>query len=246
MNKVRDSSEVHQFLSDYWLELKRYDLIISLFTAWGIFAAPPGFLARKRFRLILFVTQAFLAIGLTVQLSCTRDDIPEAVAVIMTLLLITIPIEILNVLWFRVVKSDDELKTKSAKANACGNCCLWTIQYLGKAFGILMSLVVFAYGAVFFVLTFVGIHPGCSEHHRYVLAAHVVLFQFLLVPLLMCLPYWRDQSVVLSFLGELGPVIGILMHFSKYGFHPPPPAAVVVEPTKDIENPVVKDLKIFS
>lgn len=231
-------SELNQFFSDYWQELKQYDPIIALLTAWGIFTPPPDFLARKLVRSVLFVIQAFLAIGLTIQLGCTRDPIPEGPVVIVTILLITIPVEILNLVWFRVVKADDELETKSAQSGKCGNCCLWTIQYLGKTFGTLFGFLVFSYATIFFVLAFAGIHPGCSEQHRYSLATHVLLFQFLLVPLLMSLPYWRKQSVMLSFIGELGPVIGILMHIRKYGLHPPPAEVPVLAQPVDVENPI--------
>lgn len=232
------ASELNQFFNDYWVELKKYDPIVALLTSWGVFTPPPEFLARKRVRAFLFVIQAFLAIGLTVQLGCTRDPMSEAVVVIMTVILITIPVEILNVVWFRVVKENDEIKTKSAQSGCCRNCFLWTVQYLGKTVGALFGFLVFSYATIFFVLTFAGIHPGCSEQHRYALATHVVLFQFLLVPVLMSLPYWRAQSVFLSFLGQLGPVLGILMHIRMYGLHPPPPLPLKSQPV-DVENPVV-------
>jgi hypothetical protein len=59
------------------------------------------------------------------------------------------------------------------------------------------------------------------------------------------MPYWRDQGMILSVLGQLGPVIGLFMHVRKYGFHPPTPSSpdVIITPEKfeknsDVENPV--------
>lgn len=236
-NKVNtETSEFRKFLQDYWIELKRYDPIIAMLTAWGVFEAPENFQVKKYFRVVLFVIQVFLAIGLTVQLSCVRDPMPEGVVVIMTIILITIPIEILNLIWFRVVKDADVMKSESEKKGCCRGCLAWTVQFTGQFLGSLLALVVFSYGTVFFVLAFAGIHPGCSETHRYALVWHVILFQFLLVPVLMSLPYWRDQGVILSVLGELGPVIGILMHLRKYGFHPPSPRLLSEKENKDVEN----------
>lgn len=218
----QSKTDFQQFLEDYWIELRNNDALIALLTSWGVFERPTDFQSKPWVRLLLFTIQAFLAIGLTVQLGCTRDPIPEGPAIIMTIILITIPVEILNLLWFRVVKSDDEV-SKSETSDS-KKCCTCIIQFVGKFLGSLLGFIVLGYSTVFFVLTFVGIHPGCTEDQKYTKAYHVVLFQFLLVPLFMSLPYWRRQSSVLSLLGELGPVIGLLMHIKKHGLHPPPPS----------------------
>lgn len=233
--KAVTKTDLSQFLEDFWIELRKYDPIIALLAAWGVFELPSGFPAKKLVGLLLFVIQAFLAIGLTVQLGCTRDPLPEAVVIIMTVLLTTIPIEILNLLWFRVVKTGEDARHEIEGTSGCKKCCLNFIQYLGKFIGSVFGFLVFGYSLVFFILTFVGIHPGCTENEKYSKAYNVVLFQFLLTPVFMSLPYWRQQSAVLSFLGELGPVLGIAMHIRKHGFHPPPPA---MANQKDNENDV--------
>jgi hypothetical protein len=234
---IGKTGELFQFLSDYWTEMKKFDPIISLLTAWKLFATPPEFETRPSLRTLLFIIQFILSIGLTVQLGCNGDDLTEGPIVIISLLLITIPIEILNALWFRVVKSDAALQ-KEGKTG----CCTCLLQTLAKTAGSILGFAVFTYGTIFFVLAFAGIHPGCSRSQKYGLATNVILFQFLLVPVLMSLPYWREQSILLSFIGQFGPCIGLLMHLKQYGFHPRPRDATTTTAGSagDVENPVVK------
>jgi hypothetical protein len=233
----KGNGELRQFLGDYWTEMKKFDPIISLLTAWKIFEAPEGFETRPVLRTLLFIIQFFLSIGLTVQVGCNGQNMPEGPVVILSLLLVTIPIEILNAVWFRIVKSDAALQKEGDKG-----CCTCVIQTLGKTFGYILGFLVLTEGIIFFVLTFAGIHPGCSRSQKYGLATNVVLFQFLLMPVLMSLPYWRQQSILLSFIGQFGPVIGLIMHIRKYGFHPRPQEAFVTANAKscDVENPVAK------
>ena len=234
-------AELLTFLNDFWIELKRYDPIIGLLTAWGAFEAPTNFQERKFFRFILLVTQVFITIGLTIQLHCLRNPMAEGAAVMISVTFITIPIEILNVIWFRIVKSSEEMKNISAKKGCCCGCLAWTIQYIGKFFGSIIALGVFSYAIVFFVLAFVGIHPGCTKTSKFNLVWNVILYQFLLVPMFMCFPYWREEGVMLSLLGELGPVIGLVIHLRKHGLHPRPPVMTLRDEKKeaqDVENPV--------
>lgn len=227
--------ELLQFLEDFWLELKRYDPLLAVLTAWGVFEEPPNFVAKRRIRLVLLITQAMYVIGMTVFLSCGRDSPSEAVVAILVIVMVTIPLEIVNAVWFRVVKSNRDVKRISGNYNIVGKFCLWSIQYGGKFIGGLLVLALFAVAVTFFILVFVGIHPNCSEQRRYKISGDIIIFQFLLVPVMMSLPYWRDQSVLLSFLGQLGPVVGLFMHVRQYGFHPAPrtpPSSPTTDSTK--------------
>lgn len=218
--EVLPRSELLQFFEDYWLEAKRYNTVLALLTAWGVFEEPPNFVSKRRFRLVELVIEVMFVVGMTVVFTCA--GISEGAVAIIVLILATIPIEILNVIWFRVVRTNREVKRHSEKHGTVGKCGLWSVQYLGKFVGGLYALALFIVSLVFFIFAVATSHSDCSKRRRDAIIGDILLFEFLLVPVLMSLPYWRGQSILLSFMGQLGPVVGLVMHVRQYGFHPAP------------------------
>lgn len=237
------NDEFRQFLADYWEEAKKYDPLISFLAIWGIFTPPVGMDVRKRTRTIILIIQVMISIGLSIQLKCTRDPMPSGVVIILTMIFSTIPLEIINLLWFRVVVKRSLLVEESQKTeNSCRRCGMWTRQYLGATLGMILTLCIFSYSIVFFVLAFAGIHPGCDGQQKNTIIRNILLYQFFLTPTFMSLPYWRDVSPYLSLLGPGGPVVGAYLYIRKNGFHPPKkehavdkPGMAANEETKDIE-----------
>lgn len=236
---IWQNEEFRQFLADYWEEAKKYDPFIAFLAVWGVFTPPVGMDVRKRTRTIILVIQVMISIGLSIQLKCQRDPMAGGVVVIMTMIFSTIPLEIINLLWFRVVMKRSLLLEESQKTDSsCRRCCMWTRQYLGTTLGVLLTLCIFSYSIVFFILAFAGIHPGCDLKAKNLIIRNILLYQFFLTPTFMSLPYWREMSVYLSLLGPAGPVVGTYLYVKKNGFHPPkkePELEKPAEETKDIE-----------
>ncbi len=219
-------SRLNQFLQDFWLEMKRYDPLIALLADWNIVSRPAddSFQTRPYIRIFSLVTSLFLSIGCATMLNCNQPRAtapPPAVAVIVTLLIVTIPAEVFNFIWFRWVINRDTVKEKTKDASTAVKGMWYTRQATGVFFGFLVGIAMFVVGFCLFIVGIAATH-NCSGTHKGNLIGDILLFQFTVNPVIMSLPYWREQSWMLSFLGQAGPAIGLLMHWKKYGFNPPP------------------------
>lgn len=205
-------TQFNQFLTDYWIELRNHDPLLAMLTSWGVLSMPPKHKVRRLYRPFIVTILLLSSLGLPILLKCT--GLSNAVVTLLTLIINTIPIEILNLIWIRLVKPKSELKPgKKPKRQYCLKFC-----------GIILGAGVFSYSIAFCALSF-GVDAHCSSDISLV---EIVMLQFFVVPLFMCLPYWREQSVLLKFLGQYGPVVGLLMHVQVHGFRPP---------KKDVEMP---------
>ena len=179
--------------------MRKYHGIVSLLVAFHVFDPPDAsFQRRTRARALLIILQVTLSIGIAVNLKClsnmTSADTSSAVAsVILTLIFVTIPLELYVLVWFNVVISRKELGTSDGGAKYC-NCFR---RLSGVLIGIAIGLGCLTVGLILFIQAFVDTFPYCSRKEINDTMWSIILAQFGIAELYMVLPYWREQSKVL-------------------------------------------------
>lgn len=235
--------EFIQFLGDYWEESKNFDPFVSFLAAWKVINPPVGFDQRRRTRTLLLAIQVMLVIGFAVQFGCKRNPMPKAVNVILTTMFATIPLQITNILWFQVVSKRSSVKVQAQSAGSgCERCLIWTRQFFSTSLATIFTTCLFILAVSFFVVAFAvpASKTGCDSEDRGVIVWNIVLYQFLMMPIFMSLPYWRDISPYLALLGPFGPILGAVIYIRRNGLHPPPRKEVTItsdpNPSPDEES----------
>lgn len=135
----------------------------------------------------------------------------EAAAIVVTMTMVTVPLELFNLLWFNVVLTDSEFSSKLELATSCEKRILWLRQFGGKLIGILGGCTFIMIGSIFAA----DPTPLCSSGKQLKMIGSIMLYEFIATPLYMSLPYWREQSWVASLFGQAGPVIGLLIYLMR-------------------------------
>lgn len=212
-----------KFLKDYWLEMKIYDPIIALLSDWYIFEPPSNqsdFQRRPIIRVYYVIVSIILTAGIASLFNCTFFNKPsQELALFLTLLVVTIPSEIYNFIWFKWVVDHDTLLTKLETKEKTEKMYWYCRQSTGSIAGIFCGLLLGGFSLYIYIITSTY-HFTCSEYHRRNIMIDAIMLKLFINPLFMSLPYWRKQGFILLFLGQAGPIIGLLLHYRQYGCKP--------------------------
>lgn len=232
-------------MAEYWKEAQSYNVFIMALTSLGYFQPPDGYAKRMGARVIYVLSLVMMSIGIGVMNTCySNNSMP--LAMFMSLVFITIPLEVYKFFWFGVLVSKKEVQDAMQDASMCEQCKAGGRRVVGLVFGSITSCACFFGGMVYFIMALTNTYPYCDRAEVNIVIRDILLIQMLLVDTFMVLPYWREQGKWLSFIGPLGPIVGLSMHFWKYGnFLPAPDSDLkVTEDVKGSEtNPMASNLQ---
>lgn len=226
-----------QFLCDYWLEMKKHCAVIGLLADCHFLTPPEDLKFRRRpiLRCYDILITGFLCTGMTSLLNCSfswsKNDLEQQhiACTILTLIIVTIPLEIFHFIWFRWVSNRSALLQRIKSTKFAPMKVFWCgFQCTGTVLGIAWGLIVLIITVIVFTISSLT-NRYCNQEERLFFMLEVLFLQFFLTPLFMCLPYWRQQGKILCFLGHVGPVVGLFLHYRKYGCAPPPSSSAEEE-----------------
>ena len=220
------SPAMQVFLLDFWEESQRYNVFVGLFCAFGLGDPPSGFKVRKVARIMQIVLTVLLSVGLGVTFQCGEMGASNSVGsriglFFVSLIFITIPLEIYKVLTFQLLVSGKKVKAvlNNPKSSVLKKTAIVSRRWSGLVLGMSVGLGLFAFGLMFFITALSTHQEYCNKRAVKAIVANILLVQMLVVDTFMALPYWRNQGWYLSLIGVAGPIVGLYKHYCEFGWN---------------------------